>query len=814
MNWRLLGRLLRLAFFLRIPLLTILLLAALGPISQFSGAQSLLGNLFDQRNDANAIWWNMFAVSFAAFLLAFTAITALNLVLHYGTDRFHFEMSQKRPGLTFLLGTLAACVLVGTAVRRTEGSVWISISAALVAFVCALGITLGAKIIQLALTDSSITPHPPPFLVFPAYRWRWLEDKLDALYCWPPPDSKSWLARLFDRLKYGFNALSQWGLQIFQNAGQGYLSIVESPEGERLKLRSGHVFAVTLSLLAFLTYVLVGIGKANITAAPANVPALAYVLLFFIVACWFLSALTFFFDRYRFPLVLSVIILASLTASVPQSDHFFRVETSNSLAKLQAPDATKYLTPSQYLAERSADPKHRRLIFVATPGGGIQAAAWTAKVLNELDYRFPDVSGANGFRKSVAFISSVSGGSLGSMIYAASFAGNVDRGCIAENAKASAIDEVAWGWTGPDLWRTIVPLFLPHPQIDRGWALEQKWAAINGLMPEPNCPLCTVRQKNVCIGKNPEISSIPAERETYLSDWAAQRTNIPALVFNSMLVERGQHVVFSTTQFPPPNDPRGIANFYDLYAKAGQPPFDIRVYTAARLSASFPYVAVAARPNLYTPYVGDFHYVDGGYYDNLGIDSLIGWVGSAYDGDTSLNHDLPEILVLQIRHFNAYSGSAPPPRRGWSFQLFAPLVGLLNMWNNAPAHRDQNELQLFIDDRKQSGRGPTIQTVTIPYCGLDYSKNTDTEAEFEDCIKASGGNFQNLAAAAVLRERKPNRSKRNRSNCADQPLSWKLSLSQKECIDETWKEFARDDPNGSLHVIQQFLAGAPLAGAH
>ncbi len=824
MNWSLLGRALRLGFFLRIPLLTLVILAALGPVSQFSSAKSLLGNLFDQTNDAGATWWNIFAVSFSAFLLAFTAVTAINLVLHYGNDRFNdgsdrpandeepakrFEISQKRPGLTFTLGTLAACVLVGTAIARTEGgNTWLSLSAALLAFICAMAITFAAKIVQLVFSDPQITPHPPPFLVFPVYRWGWLEDKLDRLYCWPPPDSKSRSAILIRRLKYRFGAFSQWLFQIFQNAGRGYLIVIDSPEGERFKLRSGHVFALTLSLLAFLTYVVVGVGKANITAAPANVPALAYVLLFFIVACWFLSALTFFFDRFRFPVVLSVMVLASLSASVPQSDHVFRVETPATVTKLRTLDVTQYLTPSQYLAERASDQKHRRLIFVATPGGGIQAAAWTAKVLKELDYMFKDdPGGADGFRKSVALISSVSGGSLGAMIYAASFAGNVDPGCTAENAKDSAIDEVAWGWTGPDVWRTVIPWFLPHLQIDRGWALEQKWALINGLTPEPNCMLCAVRQKNACIGKNPETSPVPAERETYLSDWAAKRAQIPALIFNSMLVELGQHVVFSTTRFPSPRDPRGIVNFYDLYANTGKP-FDVRVNTAARLSASFPYVAVAARPNLNSPYVGDFHYVDGGYYDNLGIDSLIGWLSSAYDGKPDLNADLPEILVLQIRHFNP-AALALPPRQGWAFQLFAPIVGLLNMWNNAPTHRDENELNLFIQDRSLSGRGPAIKTVTIPYCGLDYSKSADTEAEFEACITASGGQFQNLSPTSPLRRRNPNSAKAKRFNCADQPLSWKLSESQKECIDDTWKDFARDDPNGSLHSIKQFLTGPP-----
>jgi hypothetical protein len=818
MNWFLVGRALRLGFFLRVPLLTLLLLAAIGPVSQFTAAKSLFGNLFDQQNDAGAIWYNAFVVSFSAFLLAFTAITAINLVLHYGALRFSddpdspqcFDVSQKRPGLTFMLGTLPAVVLVATVIARTGLEHWrLTLSAAVLAFLSALAMALLAKIVQLALTNADVTPHPPPFLIFPVYRLPFLEKRLDDLYCWPSPGSRSPVAFFVRRVKFGFGGFSQWPYQIFEAAGQGYFSTIVTPQGRRLKLSSGHVFALTLALLALATYVIVGYNKSYITSTPASVPALAYVLLFLIVACWFLSALTFFVDRYRFPLLASLIVLASITASVPQSDYYFRVETSRTVKKLAGFDPNRFRTPATYLSERAKDAGHRRLILVATPGGGIQAAAWTAEVLERLDRMFPDRKGANGFRKSVALISSVSGGSLGSMIYAASFAGNVDPNCVAENARASAIDEVAWGLTSPDFWRVLIPLFRPHPEIDRGWALEQKWAVINGLSPEPACEVCRVREKPACVGHNPGTSPVPAEEDTYLSDWAARGTEIPALILNSTLVERGQHVVFSTTRFPGPKDPRGIVNFYDLYPHVGVP-FDIRVNTAARLSASFPFVAPASRPNLHTPYVGDFHFVDGGYYDNLGVDALIGWLASAYRGDPALRRDFPEVLVLQIRHFNP-KAQAFGRRAGWSFQLFAPLAALLNMWNTAPVNRDRNELDLFSEDSALMPNSVTIKTATVPYCGLDYSRPADNAKAFEACIASAGGRPVQVNPKPFVTALAASQSKRKAIDCAEPPLSWKLTADQKVCIDETWRAFARDDPNGALATVRNFLYGSRTA---
>src|SRR5215469_10251227 len=108
-----------------------------------------------------------------------------------------------------------------------------------------------------------------------------------------------------------------------------------------------------------------------------------------------------------------------------------------------------------------------------------------------------------------------------------------------------------------------------------------------------------------------------------LSDWidAARNGSMPALLINSMLVERGAPIVFSNTRFPVGVDARNrILNFYDLYPEQYRN-YDVRVYTAARLSASFSYVAPASRPDLDGPFNEAFHFVDGGYYDNFGMTS-------------------------------------------------------------------------------------------------------------------------------------------------------------------------------------------------
>jgi hypothetical protein len=720
MNWSLVGRMLRLVFLLRVPLATLIILAAIGPAALNS---SMIGNLLDQgASGQGTADWYLFTVSFSAFLLAFTAITTINLVLIYGGSRFDEDaklgLSQKRPLLTFICGSSAAlslvvCVYLRT-VPRNPANVWFLF----LGFAAAFGLVLLAKAVQLALTDPHITRHPPPFLVFPAYLIPFVEHIFDDIYCWSSDLSLATKSR--------FNDISQWPLEILRGAGQGYLIDLDPPPSQPLRLQSGQVFALSLAVIAFFSYLGIGMAKSGITKEDAKVPALAFVLLFLIVACWALSALTFFFDRYRFPLLWTLTAVSTFTAFLPQSDHFFRVEQPEVVLR-EPPTAATYV-------KKRLESQKKRLIFVATPGGGIQAAAWTAQVLTQLNQTSP------GFRDSVAGISSVSGGSLGSIIYAASFANKIQENEVAENARKSAIDEVAWGWTVPDFWRTILPWFRTNRAIDRGWALEKKWAAMNNL------------------------NDSGPQGGTMLSDWAnaARNGTMPALLINSMLVESGQPVVFTNTRFPAVRNTQSrIVNFYDLYPSQYLR-YDIRVNTAARLSASFSYVAPSSRPDLNGPYTEGFHFVDGGYYDNFGITSLLGWLAEALDND-EVRTQMTDILILQIRHFNPGT-LASGTRQGWGFQVVAPPEALLNMRDYAQESTALKQLELF--GKYYASRQVNVWKSMIVYNGAE--------------------------------------------GCNDAPLSWKLDQHQQDCIKQTW-EGVLNDQKPDLQCIHSYVSGGDLA---
>ena len=118
-------------------------------------------------------------VSFSAFLLAFTAVTTLNLILHYGHLRFEGtvekEMNQKRPLLVFFAGMASAIVLDVEVYGRTIPKQWVNLIPLTLGALGAFALVFLSKVVQLALTDPKTTPHPPPFLVYPAYLIKPLE---------------------------------------------------------------------------------------------------------------------------------------------------------------------------------------------------------------------------------------------------------------------------------------------------------------------------------------------------------------------------------------------------------------------------------------------------------------------------------------------------------------------------------------------------------------------------------------------------------------------------------------------------------------
>jgi predicted acylesterase/phospholipase RssA len=365
-----------------------------------------------------------------------------------------------------------------------------------------------------------------------------------------------------------------------------------------------------------------------------------------------LSFLAFWADRYRLPL--SLFLLGWFTAStwIVGADHVF---WSEPVRQVQLDEA---LTPRQIL-----ELAPRRFVVVAAAGGGIQASAWTAQVLSGLQ---EDEQGA-AFNRAVRVISGVSGGAVGTVFYLGTYDGVWGQAYSPAEARkramASLLEAVDWGTVYPDLHNLLFPVpGLSWRDADRGWALERSVAQMAGQYPGP----------------------------TLLSLAPLVKDGLPVVLLNSTLSGEALPVVFTNSRFPGPEagivGRRGIRSFHDDFR------LETRLETAARLSASFPLISPASRPS---ELKGKDTFVDGGYFDNSGLYSLMGWLEqAAVDVQPAT---LPrEVLLLQIDAFPEKQDFAIQRTQfTWYRQFTIPFETVVGVRETGQAARNRYDFPLL-----------------------------------------------------------------------------------------------------------------------
>ena len=600
---------------LRSPIATGLLLVSFPFLAIWSRFSPLLANLFDITPRA------MVVVSLMAFTAAWTVMTTGWVVVLHGADRFPVERIKiaDLPGMrqVFFFGLAALPILICSvvySVRESGRSIWWMVCGSLAGLAAAL-VLLGI-VRFMAKSEASL---------------------ISRVICV--------LAKHAE-----FSA--------------GYLKLGDGKS--TCFVLPGHALAFFLFGASLLVYLGVGLAKYRWLGYQPRVPTLAYVLLLMTLICWGTSGLAFFFDRFRFPVVVPLLAIPILNSFLPQSDHYFRVLSHTH---------EEALPPAAVLRSGTRS----SAIVVAANGGGIQSAAWTTRVLTGLEQRSRAEFGAetHDFGRQVRMISSVSGGSVGAMYIVGAFSSDglpadsdLDR--LVDLAEASSLDDIAWGLVYPDLGRVIFPFFW-STYIDRGQALER--ALI---------------------------------RQTKLSDGLSQWTEgvrlgwRPAVMFNATIADTGERLLFTNTTLESGHS--GVKRFRELY-----PGMDIQVATAARLSAAFPYVSPAARADLGGPWTPQYHVVDGGYYDNYGMSSLIGWLDEALRAPAN---PIRRVLLLEIRGAPS-SENDLDRRRGWLYQTVAPLEAMLNVRTAGQLSHNEEELRLL--KRTAASNGVEIQSAVFQF---------------------------------------------------------------------------------------------------
>ncbi|MGA2534673.1 MAG: hypothetical protein ABSF53_01570 [Terracidiphilus sp.] len=429
-----------------------------------------------------------------------------------------------------------------------------------------------------------------------------------------------------------------------------------------------------LLLLGYFVHLLFSDLKQHSVKLERSFPVLASVTVILIFMQWGINGASFFFDRYRVPVLTSAvafIFLPKLALSyLPavdgaswiqwvqthivdwDADHYFEARQAQPVTVLPTPTDAVNKTLERFKAIEPVNAEDQPLVVVTATGGGIQAAEWTAQVMARLEEEFREDKQRqlNGYllHDHLLLASGVSGGSVGLVPYlleytappGTAFPASDDlRDRLTIGAGCSSLEAVAWGLEYYDLQRLALTFRFPSLQSaedspedpgtivapDRTWALSR---ALNRNLNDPQC------------GVSPRTPKVPDGEEITLAQAAKNLSDgtMPAFTLNTTVAESGGRFLLSNYMVPRAlkTEPRNTEflraeSFLQAYAQdpccangpRGEKLFaDLPLSTAARLSATFPVVSSATRiPRQYAKAAS--HFLDGGYFDNDGTASAI-----------------------------------------------------------------------------------------------------------------------------------------------------------------------------------------------
>jgi hypothetical protein len=258
------------------------------------------------------------------------------------------------------------------------------------------------------------------------------------------------------------------------------------------------------------------------------------------------------------------------------------------------------------------------LLIVATAGGGIRAAYWTATILERLEKDLrreklgrPEHENLpeNLMRNLLFAISGVSGGSVGAAAYAASVHDHEINGEEVLPTKYLREDFLAPGLAAMVFIDGPANVLPDLGQIDRGEALERGFENASRID----------KDKDGLVSHK-FLSFFPAiEEGTVLLSWR------PALLLNATHQETGRRIITSHIKIE-----RDV--FLDSYDALQVLNSDVRLSTAAHNSARFTYISPAGNLESDTkPHHNRGYIIDGGYFENYGAQTALELARKAID---------------------------------------------------------------------------------------------------------------------------------------------------------------------------------------
>ena len=409
----------------------------------------------------------------------------------------------------------------------------------------------------------------------------------------------------------------------------------------------------------------------------------AAVVILGVTVYTFLSGILIYFNDFRYrPFVLGVVIYLLIISAFNDNT---AVRTVDSPLPAR-PILNEYFTGWVAARQNGVPSGEIPLVLVAAEGGGIRAMNWTADVLLRLDSLKPD------FSRYVFALSGVSGGGVGALFYTAFLRDfpPARRSDWSPGFRRAIRDDFLSGVTAAFLFPESLQrvTFWPMPRMERGKWLEDAWSDA---------------YRNALGRPTPDSSLI----SLYRLPNGSFRYDLPMLFLNGTLAESGQKTITSALRIDTARYFRDVVPVLDWLGA------DVPLKTAGSLCSRFPIVTNGAlieegvhhpgtvrqewgtewqtqvRRAFGRPTGRSGHVIDGGYFDNTGIETCIQILNSLVDAINTYRQKgiriTPYILFIQ----NGDTRGKTPQAKSAGQILRIPLMGLYNSWETGSVTRDK-----------------------------------------------------------------------------------------------------------------------------
>lgn len=402
-----------------------------------------------------------------------------------------------------------------------------------------------------------------------------------------------------------------------------------------------HLAAIASIVLAFLFLIAVGFLLDN---SYFEMPAAASILVFFAILIAVIGALTYFLESWSLVAAILLLVIVNVLYEHeiidPRNKAYgidytkLNLRPEYNKASLQAICSDEQMNADKrnmigILNRWKSRQKEEKplMFFINVSGGGLRSAAFVMNAIQKMD----SITQGNLMEHSF-LISGASGGMLAASYYRELYREKLHNKTL-DISKEIYTDNIAKDLLNPVFTSMIArDLFSPAQRFsvdsfyyvkDRGYAFEKKLSDnTNGLL-------------------NKQMKDL--EEDEF-------EANIPLVIFNSVITIDGRKMVMGTQpmsfmmkpsnmQIDSLSNPDAV-DFNSLFKNLK--PQNLRILTALRMSATFPYVL----PNVWLPTKPVIDVMDAGLRDNYGMETTLRFIDVFSEW---LEKNTSGVVILQLK---------------------------------------------------------------------------------------------------------------------------------------------------------------------